>query len=59
VLHAFDAANVARELYNSGQNASRDAAGPTIRFTVPMVAGGRVYVPARREVTVYGLLRVI
>jgi hypothetical protein len=59
VLYAFDAANIVRELYSSAQNASRDAAGTTIRFTVPMVANGRVYVPARREVTVYGLLRVI
>jgi len=56
VLHAYDAANVAREIYTSEQNPSRDRAGVTVRFTLPTVAGGRVYVGAKREVTVYGLL---
>jgi hypothetical protein len=56
VLHAYDAANVARELYNSEQNGERDRAGVTVRFTLPMVANGRVYVGAKREVDVYGLL---
>jgi hypothetical protein len=56
VLHAHDGANVGRELYTSEQNAGRDRAGPTLRFTIPTIAGGRVYVPARREVDVYGLL---
>lgn len=56
VLHAFEASNVAHELYSSDQNPERDKAGVTIRFTVPTVANGRVYVPTRREVTVYGLL---
>jgi hypothetical protein len=57
VLHAFDAANVARELYTSEQNPARDRAGMTLRFTIPTVANGRVYVPARRQVDVYGLLK--
>jgi hypothetical protein len=56
VLHAFDAANVARELYNSEQNSRRDHAGKTLRFTIPTVVNGRVYVEARGEVDVYGLL---
>ena len=56
VLHAYDAANVARELYNSEQNGARDQVGLTLRFTVPTVVDGRVYVDAKHRVDVYGLL---
>ncbi len=56
VLHAFDAANVAHELYNSEQSAARDRVGLCLRFTVPTVVNGRVYVEAKRELDVYGLL---
>jgi hypothetical protein len=56
ILHAYDAANVSRELYNSEQNSTRDRGGPTVRFTIPTVANGRVYVGARGQVDVYGLL---
>ena len=56
VLHAYDALNVAHELYNSEQNPTRDRAGRTLRFTIPTVMNGRVYVEAKGEVDVYGLL---
>jgi hypothetical protein len=56
VLHAYEAANVAHEIYNSEQNAARDRAGVTVRFTIPTIANGRVYVPTKREITVYGPL---
>lgn len=56
VLHAYDAANLARELYNSEQNSRRDHAGKALRFTIPTVVNGRVYVEARGEIDVYGLL---
>ena len=56
VLHAYDAANVARELYNSEQNNGRDRVGLTLRFTIPTVVSGRVYVNAKRRVDVFGLL---
>jgi hypothetical protein len=56
VLHAYDAADVSRELYNSEQNSDRDRPGISVRFTIPSVANGRVYVGTRSEVDVYGLL---
>ncbi len=56
VLHAYDAADVSRELYNSGENSDRDQAGISVRFTIPSVVNGRVYVGVRNEVEVYGLL---
>jgi hypothetical protein len=56
VLRAYDAANVDRELYNSEQNSARDRVGLTLRFTIPTVMNGRVYVEAKGEVDVYGLL---
>jgi hypothetical protein len=56
VLHAYDAANVATELYSSESNARRDRAGTAVRFAIPTVADGRVYVGAKGEVDVYGLL---
>ena len=56
VLYAFDASNLVRELYNSEQNRDRDRAGIGLRFNIPMVVNGRVYVGAKRELDVYGLI---
>jgi hypothetical protein len=55
-LYAYDAANVAHELYNTEQNAGRDRPGLTLRFNIPMVVNGHVYIGVKREVDVYGLL---
>ena len=55
-LYAYDAANVAHELYNSEQNAGRDRTGLALRFNIPTVVKGHVYVGAKHEVDVYGLL---
>jgi hypothetical protein len=56
VLFAFDALDTSRLLYVSEQNPSRDRAGLALRFNIPTIANGHVYVGAKREVDVYGLL---
>jgi hypothetical protein len=58
VLHAADASNVAHELWNSEENPARDRAGLGLRFNIPAIANGHVYIGAKREVDVYGLLPV-
>jgi len=57
VLHAYDASNLATELWNSAQATNnRDRAGNAVKFVPPTIANGRVYVSTRTEVDVYGLL---
>jgi outer membrane protein assembly factor BamB len=57
VLHAYDAANLATEIYNSNQAAGgRDQFGPGNKFITPIVADGKVFVGGTGEVAVFGLL---
>ena len=57
-LHAYDANHVSNELYNSDQNSSgRDHFGTAIRFTVPTVANGKVYVGSQTQLAIFGLLQ--
>ena len=54
-LYAYDANDLAHELYASNQTGLRDQAGGSVKFVTPTVANGHVYLGAEYEVDVYGL----
>jgi hypothetical protein len=54
VLHAYDATNLALELYNSNQAGERDQFGPGNKFITPTIAEGRVFVGTTNSVVVFG-----
>jgi hypothetical protein len=59
ILHAYDAADITKELYNSGQALdNRDNAGAGVKWIPPTIADGKVFVPTGAGVGVFGLLGV-
>jgi hypothetical protein len=56
VLYAHDATNVANLLYSSESNVNRDNPGNSVKFVVPTVVNGKVYVGTESQLSVYGLL---
>jgi hypothetical protein len=58
ILHAYDAANLSRELYNSTQAAkNRDALGAAIASLPPTIANGRVFIATPGGIAIFGPLR--
>ncbi len=61
ILYAHDASNVASLLYSSGTtgnepNFARDNPGNSVKFIVPTVVNGKVYVGSESQLSVFGLL---
>jgi hypothetical protein len=53
VLHAYDATNLANELYNSTQGSKGQFTGN--KFITPMIVNGRVYIGTQSSVVAFGL----
>lgn len=56
VLHAYNASNLASEIYNSNQAANGRDSFADNKFITPMIAGGKVFVGTPTGVAVFGLL---
>jgi hypothetical protein len=54
ILHAYDATNLGNELYNSNQV----QIGGAVKFAVPTVCNGKVFVGTANSVAVFGLTAV-
>jgi hypothetical protein len=55
-LHAYDPTNLAHELYDSNQDASRDGLNGFVKFSSVMVTNGQVFVGLSSSLAIFGLL---
>ncbi|MGA2102511.1 MAG: pyrrolo-quinoline quinone [Candidatus Sulfotelmatobacter sp.] len=55
-LLAYNATNLAKELYSSKTKATRDNPGAAVKFSVPTVVNGKIYIMTQKSLVVYGLL---
>jgi hypothetical protein len=58
VLHAYSAANLATELYNSNQAGTRDQFSGN-KYITPLIDNGKVYVGTPTGVAVFGILNTV
>jgi hypothetical protein len=56
VLFAYDANNLATELYDTTQAGSRDTLDNAAKFSIPLVANGKVFIAGQTQLTAFGLL---
>jgi len=54
ILRAYDATNLSDELYDSSMTGLRDQLGGAVKFTVPTVADGEVFVGSQYQISVFG-----
>ena len=57
ILHAYDATDVSKELWNSNMNGGRDGMATGIGFATPVIAEGRVLAASDNTLEIYGVLQ--
>ena len=55
ILRAYNAADLTQQLYSSTENPKRDNPGRAVKFSVPTIANGKVYVGTKGQLSVYGI----
>ena len=56
ILRAYDASNLANELYDSNQNASRDGMNGYVKYSTVAVANGEAFVGTAANLVIFGRL---